>query len=92
MALIILGSIGNAVSTPAASALVIEEGRRYGMGSTVAVFTTALNIGMAVGPILAGAIVDYAGINTAFYFGAAVVLAGAGVFVWFTSVSRSATV
>ncbi len=92
MALIILGSIGNAVSTPAASALVIEEGRRYGMGSTVAVFTTALNIGMAVGPILAGAIVDYAGIDTAFYFGAAVVLAGAGVFVWFTSVSRSATV
>jgi MFS family permease len=92
MALIILGSIGNAVSTPAASALVIEEGRRYGMGSTVAVFTTALNIGMAVGPILAGAIVDYAGIDTAFYFGAAVVLAGAGVFVWFTSVARSETV
>lgn len=92
MALIILGSIGNAISTPAASALVIEEGRRFGMGSTVAVFTTALNIGMAVGPILAGAIVDFSGINNAFYFGAVAVLAGAGVFVWFTSASRSVTV
>jgi multidrug resistance protein len=92
MALVILGSLGNAISTPAASALMVEEGRKFGMGSAVAVFTTALNIGMAVGPVLAGVIVDFTSINVAFYFGALTVLVGAAVFGWFTRSYRPATV
>lgn len=88
LGLAVLGSVGNAISTPAASALVVEEGRVYGMGSTVAVFTTALNLGTAAGPILAGTIVDLTDINAAFYFGAVIVLVGAAVFTWFTSSYR----
>ncbi len=84
LALCALGSLGSAISVPAASALMVEEGRKYGMGSAIAVFTMALSIGMAVGPILGGAIVDFTNINSAFYFGAVMALVGAGLFLWFT--------
>jgi len=84
LALCALGSLGSAISVPAASALTVEEGRKYGMGSAIAVFTMALSIGMAIGPILGGAIADFTDIDSVFYFGAVMALVGAGLFLWFT--------
>ena len=84
LALCALGSLGGAIAVPAASAMTVEEGRKYGMGSAIAMFSMALSIGMAVGPILGGAIVDFANINSVFYFGAAMALVGAGLFIWLT--------
>ncbi len=74
LALCVLGSLGGAISIPAASAIVVTEGRKYGMGSAMAVFNVAISIGMAVGPILSGVIADFVGIDAVFYFGA--ILAG----------------
>ncbi len=84
LALCVLGSLGGAISIPAASAIVVTEGRKYGMGSAMAVFNVAISIGMAVGPILSGVIADFVGIDAVFYFGAAVSLVAAGLFLWFT--------
>jgi len=84
MALCILGSIGSAVSTPAVLAMTVEEGRKYGMGSAIAAITMALSIGMALGPIISGALVDLADINAAFYFSAGLALVGGALFVFFT--------
>ena len=84
LALVTLGSVGNAIAVPAASALVVEEGRKYGMGSSIALFSMALSIGMVVGPVIGGLITDFAGINSAFYFGAVITLVGAGLFTWFS--------
>jgi len=84
MALCILGSIGSAVSTPAVMAMTVEEGRKYGMGSAIAAITMALSIGMAMGPIISGALVDLADINAAFYFSAGLALVGGALFVFFT--------
>lgn len=84
LVLCILGSLGSAIAVPAASALTVEEGRKFGMGAAIAMFTVALSIGMAVGPVLSGVIVDFTSINSAFYFGAAMMLVGAGFFAWFT--------
>ena len=84
LALCVLGSLGGAIAIPAASAMVVIEGRKYGMGSALAVFNVALSIGMAAGPILGGLIADFADINAVFYFGAVASLAGAGLFLWFT--------
>jgi predicted MFS family arabinose efflux permease len=53
------------------------------MGSAMAAISMAMSIGMAVGPIIAGAIIDLSDIDAAFYFGAAMAFAGAGLFVWF---------
>ena len=69
---------------PAASALTVEEGRRFGMGSTIAIFTVAMSIGMAIGPILSGVLADLAHINSAFYFVAGIGLLGTTLFAWFT--------
>ncbi len=78
------GGLGGAVSLPAASALTVEEGRRFGMGSTMAVFAMAFSLGMAIGPLLSGVIVDLANINSVFYFGAGMGLIGTSLFIWFT--------
>jgi predicted MFS family arabinose efflux permease len=54
------------------------------MGSSIALFSMALSIGMVVGPVIGGLITDFAGINSAFYFGAVITLVGAGLFTWFS--------
>ena len=79
-----LGGLGGAIAMPAASALTVEEGRRFGMGLTMSMFTMAMSIGFAIGPLLGGAIVDFGNINSVFYFAAAMGLVGTGLFVWFT--------
>ncbi|MGB2814760.1 MAG: MFS transporter [Dehalococcoidales bacterium] len=84
LALCILGSIGSAIATPPVMALTVEEGRKYGMGSAIAAITMAMSIGMAVGPIMTGAIVDLIDLNAAFYFSAGLALVGAALFMWFT--------
>ncbi len=76
--------IGGAISMTAASALTVEEGRKFGMGSTMSILMMAMGIGMAVGPVAAGAIFDWLNINSAFYFAAVVSFVGTIVFAWFT--------
>jgi len=78
------GSLGGAIAMPSASALVIEEGRKFGMGSTMAIFGMAFSIGMAVGPLLSGVIADSVNVHSIFYFGASMVLVGTSLFIWFT--------
>ena len=79
-----LGGVGGAIALPAASALTVVEGRRFGMGSTIAVFAMAFSIGMVIGPLVGGVIADFANINLVFYFGAAIGLVGTTLFIWFT--------
>ena len=86
----VLLACGGTLSMPAASALTIEEGRKFGMGSTMAMLTVGMNIGMALGPVLSGGVVDLAGINPAFYFAGAMILMGTGFFAWFTRQQVSA--
>jgi len=78
-----LGGISGAMSNPAASALGVEEGRRFGMGSTIAILAMAFSLGMGVGPLLGGVIYDFINVNSVFYFGAAVGVIGTALFVWF---------
>lgn len=76
--------LGGAISLPAASALMIDEGRKFGMGSTIAIITMAMSIGMAVGPLLGGVVADFVNINSVFYLAAGMGLAGTSLFIWFT--------
>jgi MFS family permease len=78
-----LGGISGAIATPAASALSVDEGRRFGMGSTMAMLAMAFSIGMGVGPLMGGVIADFVDINSVFYFGASVGVIGTGLFIWF---------
>ena len=73
-----------ALSMPAAAALTVEEGRKFGMGSTMSIFFLAMSVGMAIGPIISGGIADWLNINAVFYFGAIMGFIGTGLFLWFT--------
>ena len=54
LALCIIGGVANALPVPAASALSVEESRKYGMDSTIKVFNMGNGTGMAVGPFSPG--------------------------------------
>ncbi len=79
-----LGGLGGAISMPAASALIVEEGRKFGMGSTIGIFTLAMSIGMTLGPLASGIIADFVNISSVFYCAAGMGLAGTSLFIWFT--------
>ncbi len=83
LVVLLIQGIGTALAMPAATALVVEEGRKFGMGSTMSVFYLAMGIGMALGPIISGGIADAVDISWVFYFGAIMGLIGTGCFVWF---------
>lgn len=78
-----LGGIAGAIAGPAAAALTVEEGRRFGMGSTIAIMNIAMSLGFAVGPVLGGSIVDVGHVDPVFYFGAIIGIIGTVLFVWF---------
>ena len=61
-------SIGGALSLPAVTAIIAEEGRELGSGSTVGVFNTAMSIGQIVGPVFSGYLLDVYGMGAVFYF------------------------
>ncbi len=78
------GSLGAGISMPAATALSVGEGRRFGMGSTMSMLMVAMSIGMAIGPLLSGIIADFVNINSVFYFAAGMGLIGTSLFIWFS--------
>jgi MFS family permease len=84
LVLVSFGGIGGAITSPAGSALSVEEGRKFGMATTITVITMAMSIGVAVGPIAGGALADVSDVVSAFYFAAALSLIGISLFAWFS--------
>lgn len=79
-----LMAIGVAFAMPAANAYVVEEGRIFGMGASMALFMMAMQIGNGVGPVMLGGIVDFMGIESAFYAAAIILALGVAAFIWFS--------
>ena len=75
---IILGLFG-ALSLPAASALIIVEGKHYGMGSTMAIFNVAMSVGLGIGPLASGVVLDIWGLSGVFYFCTILGFLGTGI-------------
>ncbi len=84
LVLFALVSIGTAFAMPAATAYVVEEGRVFGMGASMALFMMAMQIGHGVGPVLLGGIADFMGIESSFYAAAIILLFGIAAFIWFS--------
>jgi DHA1 family multidrug resistance protein-like MFS transporter len=79
-----LMAIGTAVAMPAANAYIVEEGRFFGMGTSMALFMMAMQIGNGFGPIILGGIVDSMGLESAFYAAAVIIALGVAAFIWFS--------
>jgi MFS family permease len=59
--------IGEAIVWPCLAALAAEEGRNYGQGSMMGVFSMAMSAGVLLGSIGSGAVMDVLGLSYAFY-------------------------
>ena len=66
MFVFILLGVFESLFMPTTSALAMESGQEFGMGSTMGVFNTALTLGMFIGSISAGFLVDQFGFGIAF--------------------------
>jgi DHA1 family multidrug resistance protein-like MFS transporter len=77
-----LMATGTAFAIPAANAYIVEEGRFFGMGASMALFMMAMQIGNGFGPIILGSIVDFMGLESAFYATAIIVVLGTAAFIW----------
>ena len=88
LALALMLACGASMANPSISALGVKEGRKYGMGSTIGIVNMGMNIGFAVGPIIAGEVVDLGHTGYAFYFGAAILIIATLTFIGLTSHER----
>jgi MFS family permease len=61
-------SVGGALSLPAVTAIIAEESRELGSGSTVGVLSTAMSVGQIIGPVLSGYLLDIYGMGSVFFF------------------------
>jgi len=81
---ILLGLAG-AVPLPAAMALMADRERDYGMGTLMASFNVAQSVGLTIGPLLGGFLMDAYGLPTVFIMGGLVGIAGSGFFYYRTA-------
>lgn len=79
----LIGSIlgmGGALSIPASSVMAMEHGKSLGMATAMSAFEAARGVGMILGPVLSGIIMDFLGINSVFYAGGTCIALGTAVF------------
>jgi len=88
LALSILAGAVTAAEFPASSAMAVEEGRRYGMGSTMAVMNMAMSGGMVLGPLLGGGVMQAVGVDATYYVAGGVLTAGVVAFLVLASIRR----
>jgi len=60
-------ALGSAIAYPVGIDIATIVGKRGGMGTTIGLLSTAFNLGNAVTPLIAGAIIDLFNLGAAFY-------------------------
>ncbi len=79
-----LGSFCDSLAMPPAMAMIVQEGRKYGMGTATSISSMGMGFGMGLAPILAGFAADLSDVRMAFYIAAAATLIGMSFFAWFS--------
>ncbi|MEX2372414.1 MAG: MFS transporter, partial [Dehalococcoidia bacterium] len=77
----ILG-IGQAAAMVSIAAMQVVAGRRAGMGTVIGLGSAGNGLGIVVGGVAGGALVEAFGLGAAFYFGAAAMFLGALTILW----------
>ncbi|MBU2530781.1 MAG: MFS transporter [Elusimicrobia bacterium] len=80
--------IGGAVGMPAVTAINAIAGKKYGMASTMSLFSSAMSAGMVISPLIAGILMDTVGLKYVFFFGSSVTFIGVLVFYSFVKKYR----
>ena len=56
------------ISIPVLADIAVVIGKKVGIGSWMGIFNTTISLGIIVAPLMSGVVMDYAGINSVFYF------------------------
>ncbi len=80
----LISGIGIAIANPAATALFVKGSRDLGLGLAFGLYSMLFGIGLTVGPILFGFIMDFFGLNQIFYSGAALFTLASFVIFYYT--------
>ncbi len=80
LVLMFIMGIGDSLDISSTTALTASIGRKFGMGSTTSLATTAMSAALGVSPAIAGAIADSMGLKYVFYFGAMTTVIGSLAF------------
>jgi MFS family permease len=80
-------AVGSAISFPTTNAIITVKGRDNGMGSVMAIFNFAMSAGMAIGPLIAGAIYDVMGLG--WVFGVMSVISALGLVLFYPYMKKS---
>jgi MFS transporter, DHA1 family, multidrug resistance protein len=88
LALNIVLGLGTAISMPANIAMSTQLGKLHGMGTLLGLLNTVFSIGMAVGPLIAGIVLDFAGLPGVFMSTSVIMIFGTGVFFSFMHHNR----
>lgn len=75
--------IAGAVTIPAASGIVVTEGKKFTMGSVMSLYNISMSLGLATGPLLGGLIQDATNITNVFIFASATAILGTILLVWY---------
>jgi len=67
LALSLCYGVFGALLLPAATAIMVTEGRRYGMGGAMSLFNMSMDFGLAIGPLIGGVLSDALGLSYVFY-------------------------
>ena len=78
----VLFGLGFGATHPGLMALAVDVIPRNMRGLAMAIFATAYDLGMGLGAMVSGLVLQLAGYNVMYLFSAGVIVAGQGVFVW----------
>ncbi len=76
----VVGAVGSAISVASTTAITTSVGREVGMGTLMGLYNSFASLGMGGGPIVAGIIFDYIGMNEIFYAGGLLIILSVAVF------------
>ena len=81
--------VAGAITKPSAVAISTIEGRKFGMGSMMGIFSSSRDLGMVIAPIASGFVLDVLDINAVFWFGGIMALVGIGFFYFFLNFTKN---
>lgn len=80
----VIGGIGAAIANPAATAMIIRGSKGLGLGFALGVYNFVFGLGMVIGPVFSGLIMDHFGLDEIFYASAGLFILSACVFYYYT--------
>jgi MFS family permease len=87
--LTVIMGVCSSVSQPAASAMLVLEGKQAGIGITAGIFNSVLNLGIISGPLVGTVILKFFEIDTVFYTAGAIGIMSVMAFFYITPVRAS---